>query len=306
MRIIFFGTPDFAIPSLQRIYSSDDHTIEAVVTNRDKRRGRGSGTRPTPIKKKALELGLPVIEAGDDLSDKDFFEQLKTYEVDLYVVVAFRILPEEILELPEQGAVNLHASLLPKYRGAAPIHWAIMNGESKTGCTVFFIDPVVDTGDIIKQKETDIGPNETTGEVYGRLKEMGGDLLVEAIDEVAADTVQPIPQDDRQATKAPKLDKQDCRIDFNQPAGEVHNKIRGLSPIPTAWTTVDDKRLNLYKSHVGPDQSLSPGQFTSWNGELIAGCGRGTVILDQVQPEGSKRISGSDFLNGYQSDGVFE
>lgn len=305
MKILFFGTPDFAIPSLQKLYTNPRHNLEAVISNKDKRRGRGSGTMPTPVKKKALELNLPVIEAGDDLSDPDFYDRLADVEADLYVVVAFRILPEKLLRLPARGAVNLHASLLPKYRGAAPIHWAIMNGETETGCTVFLLEPEVDTGDILKQKKTDIGPNETTGELYQRLKELGADLLSKTIDELADDEAQPVPQDDQQASRAPKLSRADCRIDFNRPAPEVHNKIRGLSPIPTPWTTFADMRLNLYRSHLGPDRQLSPGQFQSWKGELLVGCKEGTVILDEVQPEGSKRISGSDFLNGYQQEGVF-
>ncbi len=305
MKILFFGTPDFAIPSLQKLYSNPRHTLEAVVSNKDKRRGRGSGTTPTPVKKKALELNLPVIEAGDDLKDPEFYNRLSEVEADLYVVVAFRILPEKLLQLPQRGAVNLHASLLPKYRGAAPIHWAIMNGETETGCTVFQLEPEVDTGDILKQRKTDIGPNETTGELYQRLKEMGADLLSKTVNELEDDEADPLSQDDQQASRAPKLSRADCRIDFNRPAPEVHNKIRGLSPVPTAWTSFNDKRLNMYRSHVGPDLKLSAGQFKSWNGELVAGCKEKTVILDEVQPEGSKRISGSDFLNGYQPEGIF-
>ncbi|MEX2363392.1 MAG: methionyl-tRNA formyltransferase, partial [Balneolaceae bacterium] len=202
MNIVFMGSPEFALPSLEKLYESA-HTIKAVVSNKDKRRGRGSKTSPTPVKARALELNLPVIEA-DDLQSEEFEESLKALNADLFVVVAFRILPKNILEIPRKGSVNLHASLLPKYRGAAPIHWAIINGEEETGCTVFFLDELVDTGNILAQKKTHIGENETTGELYERLRHLGSDLLVEAVNSIKTGDYTLSSQNDAFATPAPK------------------------------------------------------------------------------------------------------
>jgi len=302
MRIVFMGSPDFAIPSLEKLYQSD-HDIVSVVSNVDKRRGRGGDTSPTAVKKKALELDLPVIEVKE-LDDPDFYEKLKALDADLFVVVAFRILPPNILELPAEGAINLHASLLPKYRGAAPIHWAIINGEEKTGCTVFFLDEQVDTGNIIRQSETSIGPNETTGDVYKRLKKLGSELLVESIDEIGQGTYELQPQDDTKATPAPKLFTDDCKIDFDQPVEQVHNKIRGLSPFPTAWAELDDLKFNIYRSEIGPSKKVAAGQLEMSGDDLIVGCKTGTLILKEVQLQGKRRMSGKDFMNGYSGIGM--
>jgi len=302
MRIVFMGSPDFAIPSLEKLYQSD-HDIVSVVSNVDKRRGRGGDTSPTAVKKKALELDLPVIEVKE-LDDPDFYEKLKALDADLFVVVAFRILPPNILELPAEGAINLHASLLPKYRGAAPIHWAIINGEEKTGCTVFFLDEQVDTGNIIRQSETSIGPNETTGDVYKRLKKLGSELLVESIDEIGQGTYELQPQDDTKATPASKLFTDDCKIDFDQPVEQVHNKIRGLSPFPTAWAELDDLKFNIYRSEIGPSKKVAAGQLEMSGDDLIVGCKTGTLILKEVQLQGKRRMSGKDFMNGYSGIGM--
>ncbi len=302
MRIVFMGSPDFAIPSLQKLYDSE-HDIISVVSNVDKRRGRGSKTSPTAVKKKALELNLPVIEV-ENLDDPDFYDKLRSLDADLFVVVAFRILPPEILELPNKGSVNLHASLLPKYRGAAPIHWAIINGEKQTGCTVFFLDEQVDTGQIIKQQKTAIGPNETTGDLYKRLKKMGSELLVEAIEEIDQNNYELRKQDHDKATPAPKLFRNDCKIDFNKPSQQVHNKIRGLSPFPTAWAMLDDLKFNMYHSKLGPSLDLAPGRLQMQGDDLIVGCREGTVILEEVQQQGKKRMPGKDFMNGYNGPGM--
>lgn len=302
MRIIFMGSPDFAIPSLEKLHQSD-HEIVSVVSNVDKRRGRRAKPTPTAVKKKALDLSLPVIEV-EELDDPTFYEDLKSLEADLFVVVAFRILPSKLLELPSKGSINLHASLLPKYRGAAPIHWAIINGEEKTGCTIFFLDEKVDTGQIIKQQETNIGPNETTGDLYKRLKKMGSKLLAEAVDEIDQDSYQLRPQNHDLATPAPKLFTEDCKIDFNQPAPKVHNKIRGLSPFPTAWAVLDDLKFNIYRSKLGLAKDLAPGRLELHGGDLLVGCRSGTLLLEQVQLEGKRRMGGRDFMNGYSGPGM--
>lgn len=302
MRIVFMGSPDFAIPSLEKLYQTD-HEIVSVVSNVDKRRGRRAKPTPTAVKKKAIELDLPVIEV-EELDDPAFYDELKSLEADLFVVVAFRILPTKLLELPAKGSINLHASLLPKYRGAAPIHWAIINGEKKTGCTIFFLDEKVDTGQIIKQSETEIGPNETTGDLYERLKKMGSELLVEAVDEIDQDAYRLRPQNHDNATPAPKLFTEDCKIDFNKSAQEVHNKIRGLSPFPTAWAVLDDLKFNIYRSRIGPEKNLAPGRLKMYGKNLIVGCKSGTLLLDEVQLEGKRRMNGRDFMNGYSGTGM--
>lgn len=297
------GSPEFAVPSLEKIEASD-HRILAVVTNVDKRRGRGPGRSPTAVKKRALELELPVIEV-EDLTDQHFEKQLAGLGADLFVVVAFRILPSNILDIPDEGSINLHASLLPKYRGAAPIHWAIINGEEETGCTVFLLNEEVDAGLILKQESTPIGENETTGDLYERLKQIGSSLLLETLDEMEEGVHNPREQDDAKATPAPKLYTEDCKIDFGKPAREVHNFIRGLSPFPTAWAELDDLKFNIYRSRIGPEnRELRQGELKLEGDEMLAGCGEGTVVLEEVQIEGKRRMSGKAFMNGYSGIGV--
>jgi methionyl-tRNA formyltransferase len=302
MNIVFMGSPEFAIPSLEQIHHSE-HTIKAVVSNVDKRRGRGSKKSPTLVKAKALELGLPVIEV-DDLSSPQFGTQLKALDADLFVVVAFRILPTSVLSVPKKGSINLHASLLPKYRGAAPIHWAIINGEEETGCTVFFLDEKVDTGNIILQRKTDIGANETTGEVYNRLRDMGSELLLESIDKIDSDDYTLSAQDNSKATPAPKLFREDCHIDFNKPAADVHNKIRGLSPFPTAWANWNGEKFNMYRARLGSAANIEPGELLVKDDKLLVGCMDGTVELTEVQLPGTKRLTGEELIRGYNVEGV--
>lgn len=304
MNIIFMGSPEFAIPSLEKIYQSR-HTISAVVTNVDKRRGRGSATSPTPVKARAIELGIPVIEV-DDLKSEQFAKQLKSLEPDLLVVVAFRVLPRSILDIPKLGSVNLHASLLPKYRGAAPIHWAVMNGEEKTGCTIFFLDDRVDTGNIILQRETHIGWEETTGEVYERLMYMGSELLVEAITHIEEGTYTLSKQDDHAATPAPKLFKEHCHTNFKNTVNQVYNHIRGLSPFPTAWAELNGKKVNFYKAKAGPYANIDPGEILIKNNKLLVGCADGTIEILEMQLPGKKRMRVHDFLIGNSLEGTFQ
>lgn len=300
LSIVFMGSPDFAIPSLEKLHGSD-HTIQAVVSNPDKRRGRGSTPAPTPVKKRALELGLKTIDVKD-IKSAEFHTVLKEMKPDLLVVVAFRILPVSMLKIPAIGSVNLHASLLPKYRGAAPIHWSIIKGEKETGCTVFFLNENVDTGEIVMQSRTKIGENETTGDLYNRLKETGADLLIRAINQIGEGSVQTIPQDHKQATPAPKLFNKNTRIDFTRPASEVHNFIRGLSPFPTAWCIYSDKKMNIYLSEPAIGIKLKPGELHYEDGKLFAGCGNESVELKSLQLPGTRKMSGKDFANGYDLD----
>ena len=300
MRIVFMGSPHFALPSLNKLHQSD-HEIVAVASNVDKRRGRGGKTSPTPVKKRAIDLGIPTIDV-DKTDDPLFSQQLKALEPDLFVVVAFRILPKHLLEIPSKGSINLHASLLPKYRGAAPIHWAIIKGEEETGCTVFFLNEAVDAGKIIQQERLSIGPNETTGDVYDRMKEKGATLLVRSVDEITADNYSLSDQDEAGATPAPKLYRDDCKLDFNAPAQDVHNRIRGLSPFPTAFATLGGQKFNIYRSKMGPDRNLEPGALALVEDDLVVGCADGTVILETVQPESKRKMSGVDFYHGYNDD----
>ncbi len=298
------GSPDFAIPSLEKIFNSN-HTIQAVVSNVDKRRGRGSELAPTIVKAKALELGLPVIEV-EDLKSEEFEKTLKELNPDLFVVVAFRILPKNILEIPKIGSINLHASLLPKFRGAAPIHWAVIKGEVETGCTIFFLDEKVDTGNIILQKKIPIGDNDTTGDIYSKLMEEGSEQLLAAIDLIESDNYDLKKQEDSKATPAPKLFNENTRIDFTKTAGEVHNLIRGLNPFPVAWTTWNDKKVKIFSSKLGPEIKVAPSKLLEKEGKLLAGCREGTIEITELQLPGKKRMSSAEFINGYTVEGYFK
>lgn len=303
MNIVFMGSPEFAIPSLEKIFNSK-HTVKAVVSNVDKRRGRGSGTAPTPVKAKALQLGLKVIEV-EDLHSKEFEEKLKTLDADLFVVVAFRILPKQILEIPKIGSINLHASLLPKYRGAAPIHWAVINGEDETGCTIFFLDEKVDTGNILLQKKISVSENDTTGEVYSKLMNEGSTELLNAIDLISSGNYELRSQDDSAATPAPKLYNENTRIDFNRSPREVHNLIRGLNPFPVAWTTWNNEKVKIFKSQPGPVINIDPAELLEKDGKLLAGCRDGTIEILELQMPGKKRMSAIDFINSNKVEGSF-
>ena len=292
------GSPEFAVPCLEKLYNSK-HEIIAVVSNPDKRRGRGNQTSPTPVKAKAVELGLKTIDAIDVKSD-DFTDQLEALKPDLLVVVAFRILPNKVLEIPVKGSVNLHASILPKYRGAAPIHWAVMNGETETGCTVFFLNEKVDAGHIISRVKTKIGENETTGDIYTRLMSLGSDLLLKAIEKIDSGNVEVAEQDDSEATPAPKLFTEDAKIDFNCTNQEVHNKIRGLNPFPVAWCMYSNEKMNIYSSVVSDQRGLKPGEMKFTDQKLYVGCNDGSIELLELQLPGKKRMSGIDFANGYE------
>lgn len=304
MNIVFMGSPDFAVPSLKKLHEQG-YNISSVVSNVDKRRGRGNETAPTPVKACAIELGIPVIEV-EDLKSNRFTEQLQELSPDLFVVVAFRVLPKHILEIPSIGSINLHASLLPKYRGAAPIHWAVMNGETETGCTIFFLDEQVDTGNIILQQEIAIDDNETTGEVYQRLMEKGSDALLDAVALIENKEYVLKEQDDSKASPAPKLFREHTKVDFNQSANHVHNKIRGLSPFPTAWATYKGEKFNLYRSRLGPMANVDIGEIFVRDGRLLVGCTDGTVELLEVQLPGKRRMGAEEFIRGYNPEGLLK
>lgn len=294
------GSPEFALPSLRRLHTSR-HQVQAVVSGPDKKRGRGGKKTPTPVKALALDLGLPVIEA-DSMKAPELARTLSDYGADVFVVVAFKILPPALLRIPRFGAVNLHASLLPEFRGAAPIHHAVMQGKSKTGCTVFRLNAGIDTGGIITQTSTQIGPDETTGEVYQRLMHQGADALLDALDAMAEGRASYAPQDDTKATKAPKLFDEHCRLSFDLPARNVHNHIRGLSPFPTAFAYLDGKKIKLLRSRVLDEENHAkpPGTLELLGETAVLYCNPGRLELGDVKYEGRKQMSAAAFLRGHQ------
>lgn len=295
MNIVFMGTPDFAVPSLDILIENGYKPI-LVVTRPDKPRSRGRKVESTPVKKKALAYGIPVLEP-ESVKSPEFAEQLSRYSIDVMVVVAYRILPPEVYEQATLGAFNLHASLLPAYRGAAPIHRAVMDGVTETGVTTFFLKQKVDTGDMILQYQIPVGPDETTGELHDRLSVAGAGAVLETVKLIESGNVPTIPQDGSLASPAPKVFREDCRVPWNEAAPHVHNHIRGLSPVPCAWTSFEGSILKVYRSKIA-DGSGEAGSVSMRDGRLIVACGEGSVELLEVQAEGRKRMSASDFVRG--------
>ncbi len=300
MRIVFMGTPDFAVPSLERLVESGYKPV-AVVTGPDKARGRGRQVSPTPVKVAAQRLGIDRIIQPESVKDPTFADEIRQLEPDVIVVVAFRILPPAVFEAARLAAFNLHGSLLPRYRGAAPINHAIMQGESETGVTTFLLRSAVDTGDIILQKKMSIGPNETAGEVHDRMMHLGAEAVLETVRRIEAGSIEAIPQDDSVATPAPKIHREDCRIRWDRPAQQVHNQIRGLSPHPGAWTMHGENMLKVYRSRIAeqPERAGTPGQVIQADERLVVACGTGAIELIDIQQEGKRRLHAEEFLRGY-------
>ena len=298
------GTPQFAVPSLHALVEAG-HTPTTVVTGPDRARGRGQNMRPTAVKKAAQEQGITDILQPESVRSTAFADALRERDPDCFVVVAFKILPAEVLSIPSKGAFNLHGSLLPRYRGAAPIHRAVMNGDTETGVTTFFLEPAVDTGDIILKKQMPIGPNETTGDVHDRMMHLGAEAVVETVEQIEAGTTSRTPQDDTHATAAPKVHAEEAAIPWKKSASTVHNHIRGLSPIPGAWTLHDDTRLKVYRSALSdqpcPDDA-APGTVVRANDMLLVACGEGCIALEMLQQPGRQRLEVDAFLNGYDLD----
>lgn len=297
MRILYMGTPEFAVPSLEQLAEAG-YVPEAVVTGPDRPRGRGQKVRPTPVKRAAERLGIESILQPASVKDPSFAAAVADLDPDVIVVVAFKILPPSVFTAARRGAFNLHASLLPRYRGAAPINRAVMAGEEETGVTTFFLQESVDTGNIILQKKTPIGPEETAGMVHDRLKEIGAEAVVETVRQIDSGRVDVRPQDDDLATPAPKIHNEDCRIPWQEPARVVHNHIRGLSPYPGAWTLHGDTRLKVYRSR-RHDGEGPAGTVLGSQGVVVA-CGEGAVELMELQQPGRQRLEAPAFLNGYE------
>lgn len=295
------GTPEFAIPSLN-ILLEHGYSVVAVVTAPDRPQGRGQKIAPSAVKACALQKNISVLQP-ERLKDTGFVSDLSRLQPDLIVVVAFRILPPEIFTIPRFGSFNLHASLLPKFRGAAPINWAIIQGEEETGVTTFFLQEKVDTGSILLQARLSITPNETAGELHHRLAELGSQVVLQTVRDIEVGNVRPQPQDDTLASSAPKIFKDDCAIDWNKPSHQVHNFVRGLSPSPCAWTTYHQKTLRIYRASIAERAELLPGKKA---GEIVdvrpdrvlVRTQTGVLALEEVQQEGRKRMGIAEFLRG--------
>lgn len=298
LNIIFMGTPDFAVPTLKALHRSS-HKVVQVVTQPDRPRGRGRKAAPTPVKTAALDMGLTVIQPGS-IREAEFLQALRSLAPDLLVVVAFgQILKPALLEIPRLGAINIHASLLPKYRGPAPIQWAIINGELETGATTMFMDPGLDTGDILLKRKQPIGPEDTAGALHDRLAVSGAELLLETLDRL--ESLEPIPQNDEESSYAPLLKKTDGRISWDQSAEAIDRRVRGVSPWPGAFTFIEDRRVKLIRTRpqnedfAAPPGSVVPG----FPDELWVATGRGILSLLELQGESGRRLPVADFLRGF-------
>jgi methionyl-tRNA formyltransferase len=297
MKIIFMGTPEFAVPSL-KILLDNKYDIPAVVTVPDRKKGRGLKTSVSDVKKFALEKDLKLLQPVS-LKDEKFINEIKLLAPDLIIVVAFRILPKEIYTIPKYGSINLHGSLLPKYRGAAPINRAIMNGDTETGVTTFFLKDKVDTGNIILQKKIKIGPDDNAGIIHDKLSVTGADTVLQTVKLIEKGSIIEFTQDESLASPAPKIFRDDCRINWKMKSSEIHNFIRGLSPHPAAFTMLEKKTVKIFSSMLTHTNSESePGTVIIDNKKLFVCTADNLIEILELQMEGKKRISALDFING--------
>ena len=309
LRIVFMGTPDFAVESLKALIEGG-YNVAGVVTAPDKPAGRGKKLAQSAIKKYALQHNLKILQP-EKFKNPGFLEELKNLKADLQVVVAFRMLPEVVWDMPSLGTFNLHGSLLPQYRGAAPLNWAIINGESKTGVTTFLLDHKIDTGKILFKQEVEIGEDETVGDIHDRLAKTGANLVLKTVDALAAGNVQPIPQEELMEDEikpAPKIFKEDCKIDWNKDMESIRNLVRGLSPFPAAWAnlvhnesgrTVQCKLYTVQK--VIAAETAAPGTIDSDDQTYLnVACGNGWLEVTDLQLSGKKRMKADDFLRGFR------
>lgn len=302
-RIIFMGTPEFAVASLDALMIAGFNII-AVITAPDKPAGRGMQLTETAVKKYAVAHGLKIL-TPEKLKAPSFLDELQSLNADLQVVVAFRMLPELVWNMPPMGTINLHGSLLPQYRGAAPINWAVIKGEKETGVTTFKLKHEIDTGDILLQESFLIGEDETAGDIHDRMKDIGAALLVKTVQGISDGSLSEIPQDKQQTLHhAPKIFTETCKIDWNKPVNEIYNLIRGLSPYPAAFTYLNDKILKIYKSQKSTTTTLSePGKIETDKKTFIRFSGiDGYIDLKEIQLEGKNKMLTKDFLRGYRFD----
>ncbi len=315
LRIVFMGTPDFAVASLKALFEGG-YNIAGVITAPDKPAGRGNQLSQSSVKKYALENNLKILQP-EKLKNPEFIDELKNLKADLQVVVAFRMLPEVVWNMPPLGTFNLHGSLLPQYRGAAPLNWAVINGETKTGVTTFLLDHEIDTGKILFKRETHIGENETVGDVHDRLMGIGAQLVVETVDAIASGNIRPIPQTEliekSEIKHAPKIFKEDCKINWNKDAEAIRNLIRGLSPYPAAWTNLVNKQTGVetltklyFTQRVHSEKNGMPGDIeTDGKTFLNVACRKGWLQITDLQIAGKKRMKTEEFLRGFQQIGEY-
>ena len=297
MRVVFMGTPDFAVPSLQILL---DHGYEvcAVYTQPDKPKGRGHKLQPPPVKQLALQHQIPVFQPAT-LRKEEVQAEIRSWNPDVIVVVAYgKLLPKAVLDAPKLGCVNVHGSLLPQYRGAAPIQWTVLNGDKVAGVTTMFMAEGMDTGDMLLKAETPVGEEETSGQLFDRLKDLGADLLLETLQGLEAGTLTSVPQDEAQATRAPMLSKELSQVDWTKSAQQVHDLIRGLNPWPSAVSYLDGRKLKLHASRVR-EGSGEAGKAFAQDGALWVYCGQGALELTEIQTENGKRMDGKSYLLGH-------
>lgn len=301
MKIVFMGTPDFAVPSLD-ILVRNGYEVVGVVTATDKMGGRGNRELlQSAVKKYAVAHDIPVLQP-EKLRDPDFVAQLQALNADLQVVVAFRMLPEVVWNMPTIGTINLHGSLLPAYRGAAPIHWAVINGEPETGVTTFFLQHEIDTGDILMQSKMPIEITETTGDVHDRMMLLGAETVLASVQKIEKGNYTLKPQDNSRVSKAPKIHLDTCEVNFNQTTEVVYNFVRGMSPFPTAWTTLNGEILKIYKASIADTiTKIEVGKFVIEKNQLFVGTLDGALAIEELQLQGKKRMNVKDFLNGYKA-----
>jgi methionyl-tRNA formyltransferase len=309
LRIVFMGTPEFAVESL-KILVENSFNVVGVVTVPDKPAGRGQKTKTSPVKDYAVKAGIKVLQP-EKLRAESFLSELKALEAHLQVIVAFRMLPEVVWNMPPMGSFNLHGSLLPQYRGAAPINWAVINGDKETGVTTFFLQHEIDTGNIIEQKRMPIEDNDTAGSVHDKMMVLGAELVLETVTKVCEGTVSTVAQNefissDTFLNLAPKIFKEDCKIDWSQSIEKIHNKIRGLSPYPAAWTELVDESgkktgLKIYETEMETQINIEAGKVvTDGKSSITFGCYNGGLKIKTLQLAGKKRMSTKEFLNGFK------
>lgn len=305
LRIVFLGTPDFAVESLRRIHEGG-YNIVGVVTMPDKPAGRGHKLLQSPVKQYAVEHNLKLMQPVN-LKDSAFVNELRSLQANLFIVIAFRMLPEIVWSMPELGTFNLHASLLPKYRGAAPINWAVMNGDTETGVTTFFLKHEIDTGDILRQERIEIKSTDNVGDVHDKLMMLGADLTMDTIQHIIAGDLRPIPQDELlqgvEPTPAPKIFKETCRIDWQRNMIDIHNHVRGLSPYPAAWTEFENKNgellsAKIFETKTSDKTATTPGKITIDGNRLFIDCNDNQIEILSLQVAGKRRMPTADFLRG--------
>jgi methionyl-tRNA formyltransferase len=302
LRIVFMGTPDFAVTILRHLVEHN-YNVVGVITVTDKPAGRGRKLNESAVKKYANSVNLPILQPKN-LKNEDFHKELKQLKADLQIVVAFRMLPKVVWQMPKYGTFNLHASLLPEYRGAAPIHWAIINGETKTGVTTFFIDDKIDTGEIILQEEIAISSKETVGTLHDKMMFIGAKLVAKSVDLISSKKITTIKQPDLEEKSAPKLNTDNCKIDWTDSLDNIYNKIRGLNPFPSAWTSIlnDNEEINAKIYAVKKEKThhnIVIGTIISSKKELKVAVDKGYLIITEIKLSGKKKMDAKSLLNGY-------